>query len=228
MTTTKMLATFDAAASSFAASGARTWVYKPVPHIYHRIPAEEDLYALFRLGAKLVRRDIASSIRLDRRLKYAKGRKAAVKAAAEAGWSVARSEDFEWFVELQAETLARHGAVPVHSARELGFLASSFPDNIKLFAAEMGGSRRGGIVVFETSEVAHTQYIASSAEGRELGAVDVIADWLLADYEGTGKPWFDFGTSTLDNGHTLNEGLVRNKESYGARGITYDWYELAL
>jgi hypothetical protein len=29
-----------------------TLMYKAVPHIYHALPAEEDLYALFRHGAK--------------------------------------------------------------------------------------------------------------------------------------------------------------------------------
>jgi hypothetical protein len=29
-----------------------TLMYKAVPHIYHTLPAEEDLYALFRHGAK--------------------------------------------------------------------------------------------------------------------------------------------------------------------------------
>ena len=44
--------------------GMRAVVYKPVPHIYHRAPAEEDLYALFRFGARLLRRDVSSAIRM--------------------------------------------------------------------------------------------------------------------------------------------------------------------
>src|SRR5262249_47787360 len=42
-------------------AGVRTVTYKPVPHIYHRVPAEEDLYALFRQRARLVRRDVSSA-----------------------------------------------------------------------------------------------------------------------------------------------------------------------
>ena len=33
-------------------------VYRAIPHIYHRYPAEEDLYVLTRLGATLVARSI--------------------------------------------------------------------------------------------------------------------------------------------------------------------------
>jgi hypothetical protein len=42
------------------------------------------------------------------------------------------------------------------------------------------------------------------------------------------KPFFDFGISTVDNGRSLNLGLIRNKESYGARATVHDFYELDL
>ena len=42
------------------------------------------------------------------------------------------------------------------------------------------------------------------------------------------KTYFDFGISTERDGAYLNLGLVRNKESYGARGVAYDRYEIAL
>jgi hypothetical protein len=39
-------------------------IYKAIPHIFHKYPAEEDLYALFRNDANLYRRDISSVIDL--------------------------------------------------------------------------------------------------------------------------------------------------------------------
>ena len=57
-----MLALFEAMANSLRGQGVRTLLYKPVPHIYHRMPAEEDLYALFRSGARLIRRDMSSTL----------------------------------------------------------------------------------------------------------------------------------------------------------------------
>ena len=74
----------------------------------------------------------------------------------------------------------------------------------------------------------HAQYIGSTEQGRELGAVDLLVDALIERARADGKRWFDFGISTTDDGRHLNEGLVRNKESYGARGVAYDWYELDL
>lgn len=225
MTATRMLAAFDAVLERLRADGVRTWVYKPVPHIYHRVPAEEDLYALARHGARLVRRDLSATIALAERLPYSKGRKAAVKAAR--GLRVAPEADFGAFWALEEEALRRrHGVAPVHSADEIALLAGRFPDEIRLFTARAeDGALLGGVVVFETPVLAHAQYIASTPEGQERGAVDAVVDHLLADVY-AGRRWFDFGISTTDDGRALNAGLAGNKESYGARGVAYDWYEL--
>ena len=50
-------------------------VYKSIPHIYHNYPSEEDSYALFRYNAKLIRRDISSTINLNRELFFSKTKK---------------------------------------------------------------------------------------------------------------------------------------------------------
>ena len=40
--------------------------------------------------------------------------------------------------------------------------------------------------------------------------------------------YYEFGISTEQNGHVLNEGLIFQKEGFGARGVCYDAWELAL
>jgi hypothetical protein len=77
--------------------------------------------------------------------------------------------------------------------------------------------------VYETPLVAHVQYVASTEPGQRAGALDVLFDELLTNRYRT-KRWFDFGTSTTRAGRELNEGLVANKESWGARAILYDTY----
>jgi hypothetical protein len=57
--------------------------------------------------------------------------------------------------------------------------------------------------------------------------LDVIMDVLLNEVYRE-KAYFDFGISTVDNGRSLNLGLIQNKESYGARSTVYDFYELNL
>ena len=43
-----MLEVFEAMCHYLKSRVSRKLLYKAIPHIYHRLPAEEDLYALFR------------------------------------------------------------------------------------------------------------------------------------------------------------------------------------
>ncbi len=227
MSANGILRAFEAVTTFLAGAGVERLVYKPMPHVYHAAPAEEDLYALFRAGAKLVGRDLSSAIPLDGRLPYSKGRRASVKRAASGGIEVAPSADFHAFIALADSMLERHDATPTHTGDELAGLAARFTESIHLVAAHRAGELLAGVVVYETDVLVHTQYIAASEAGKELGAVDVIVDSLLASHEGR-KRWFDFGISTERGGEVLNAGLVRNKESYGARAVVYDRYALDL
>ncbi|WP_210493776.1 hypothetical protein [Patulibacter sp. SYSU D01012] len=225
---TRVAAWLEACAERLRADGVRRLVYKPAPHIYHRRPAEEDLHALWALGARLVRRDLSTTIRTADRPPFAKGRRAAVKKARDL--HVARDPDLHGYWALEEATLlGRHGVRPVHTADEIALLAARFPDEIALYTAREapGAPVLAGVVVYATPLVAHTQYIAAGPEGRARGGVDAIVDHLLREVH-PATPWFDFGISTVDEGRTLNAGLVRNKESYGGSTTVYDRYVLDL
>lgn len=85
----------------------------------------------------------------------------------------------------------------------------------------------GGVIIYESKNVAHGQYRHATEFGMELGAFDCIMDVLVNEVY-VNKPYVDFGTSMLDGGRKLNEGLIQNKESYGARATLYDIYELNI
>jgi hypothetical protein len=228
MTSRKMLRAMETAVQYYRDNGIRRLVYAPVPHIYHDVPAEEDLYALFRSGWTLTRRDLSSAIRLRRRLRASKGRRASVKRAGGSDLECGQSMDWVAFMQLEEALLReRHSTTPTHSAAELARLASRFPDAIKLFVASRSTRLVAGAVIYETPLVAHAQYLGASAEGRELGALDWLVSSLL-DEVYADKTYFDFGISTERDGSYLNLGLVRNKESYGARAVAYDRYEIAF
>ena len=223
-----MLELFDAMLAHLRAEGFRRLIYKAVPHIYHRVPAEEDLYALFRNGARLFRRDLSSTVEMRERLPFSKGRRWSVKQALKHGVEVARSSDFETFMAVEERVLgAKYGTRPVHTAAEMRLLAGRFPDNIKLFAAHRGGRMLAGVVVYESRQVAHAQYIAATDEGKAVGAADLIIGTLINDYYAD-KKFFDFGHSTEDGGRYLNAGLAENKQGFGARAVVYDFYEVEL
>lgn len=228
LTTRRTVAVIGEVIEHLGAAGVRSLVYKAVPHIYHRIPAEEALYALFVHGAVLVRRDCSSAVPQEGRLGYTKGRRSALRKAEKSQLTVVRDPAFGEFMQMEDEALKRrHGVVPVHTPEEIALLADRFPENIKLFTARSDGELLGGAIVYETATVAHTQYIAGTETGYAEHALDAVIDHLL-EVEYRQKRWFDFGISTTDEGRVLNEGLARNKESYGARAIAYDTYRLDL
>ena len=228
ITTPLMLDVFGALVDDLRALGIKKLIYKAIPHIYHLLPAEEDLYALFVHNARLFRRDVSSTIAADRRLPLAKNRKNSARLTQNDGLKVMRSEDFSEFMAIvDANLESRHGSKPVHTVTEMQFLANRFPENIKLFTVDQRGEMLGGAIIYESANVAHAQYIGTTPKGRALGALDAVMDVLLNEVYRE-KPFFDFGTSTVDNGRTLNHGLIQNKESYGARSIVYDFYELEL
>ncbi len=228
MTTDRMIEVFERLILELRQEGVKRLVYKAVPHMYHSLPAEEDLYALFINNARLIRRDVSSTIAASRRLPLAKNRPNPSTLARTHGLNVEPSHNFLQFMEITEDNLqARHGVSPVHTGAEMQLLAGRFPENIKLFAAERDGEMLGGVIVYESAKVAHVQYIGNTPKGRELGSLDVIMDVLL-NVVYREKAYFDFGISTVDEGRSLNLGLIQNKESYGARATVYDSYELDL
>ncbi len=71
-----MLHVFDAMMDALRSLGARRLVYKCIPHIYFQHPAEEDRYALFRHGGRLLRRELSSVLEAELgRSCYSKGKR---------------------------------------------------------------------------------------------------------------------------------------------------------
>jgi len=207
-------------------NGLTHLVYKAIPHIYHRIPAEEDLYALTRYGATLVRRDASSAILLAHRLPFRRLRQRQIRQAREQGLAVRKSDDYETFRGIVAEELGgKRGRSPVHTVAELRLLAARFPDNIELFGAYKNDVMLGGVLVYAGDVVAHAQYSFATPEGRRLGALDLVLDFLI-DERYADRRYFDWGISTTDDGRFLDIPLIENKESFGARTIVHDFYEL--
>ena len=230
LTSASVLSALDAVNAHYRERGFETVLYKPVPHIYHPYPAEEDLYGLFRLGAVLVARSIASVVPVAGRKRFSEARRGGLRKAERAGVVVRQSDAFaEFWESLDANLQARHGARPVHTLAEIRLLHGRFPERIQLFEARVGDAFGAGCVVFDTGSVAHAQYITSTAEGRDAGALDALFDHVVNVHcEREGKRYFDFGTSTEDGGRTLNAGLIFQKEGFGGRGVVYDTYRYPL
>jgi predicted nucleic acid-binding protein len=228
MTQFLMLEIFEKIVEHCKKEGITQVIYKAIPYIYHSVPADEDLYALFRNNAKLIARNVSSTIFMLEKRPFDGRRKESLRKAKKNNLFVKRSYDLKSFMDLAEYVLMeKHGVRPVHTIEELAPLMSRFPDNIKLFVSCKQDVMLAGIVMYESANVAHGQYAANSAIGRSIGAQDIIEDYLINEYY-KDKKYFDFGISTLKLGKELNEGLLTRKEGFGASAVTYDFYELIL
>ena len=206
--------------------GIRHVSYKAIPWIYHRLSAEEDLYALYHeCHARIVARDFATNIYLSAGLRWERVRRRGIVRAQNAGVVVERSNHYETFWQVLADNLMnKYGVKPVHSLQEIELLHGRFPQNIQLYQAVREGKVLGGVVLYISSQVVHAQYSSASPEGKKLGVIDLLYDQIFKDYRD--YPYFDFGRSTEHpDGSGLNENLVFQKEGYGGRGLCYDIYE---
>lgn len=208
--------------------GIKKLVYKCLPYIYFSQPSDEDRYALFINNTVLARRDISSTIFIQSRAPYTKGRKWAINKALKAEIAVEQSESWEEFWEILTEMLqTTHQVLPVHSLAEIKRLVDFFPENIKLFVAKKQKKIMAGIVIYEDRHWLHTQYMANTPAGKSVGALDLIVDRLLVEYY-PDKQILDFGISNEKEGRFLNLGLIAQKESFGARAVVHDFYEWIL
>lgn len=225
-----MLGALESIAAHYRELGYRRLRYKVVPAIYHLAPAEDDLYALFRLGARRYRSDLSAAIDLSNRgplgQRRARSRRRAEAAGVrtEQGWD----EIAAFWRILELNLSHRHGVSPVHSLAEIRLLHERFPEEILLVSAKIGEVPVGGTVLFATGTVMHMQYTATTEEGRAACATDLFMEHAITLARERGYRYFDFGTCTVDAGWTLDQGLYQFKTGFGAGGIVYDHYELDL
>lgn len=221
-----MLEIFEQVRNHLRTQGIHSVCYKAVPHIYHSYPGEEDLYALFRVGAELTRVEVSAVIALHERWPLDGRKRGNVRRAQREGVLIREVRDFEGFFEIVENRLAdRYQTVPVHSAKEMRLLAERFPENIRLFGAYLGNVMVAGAIVYMTPLVIHLQYLSSTAEGRTIFAVDCLVAHLLETLPAKHR-YFDFGISNEEKGRVLNTGLARYKEGFGGRAVvhqTFTW-----
>ncbi len=209
--------------------GVRALHYKCIPYVYHREPADEDRYALFRADAQSVVCNLASVVPLNQPFTARLGHRAA-RRIQRYGLEVERAHEVAeiWHI-IEDDRRIRHNTRPVHTLEEMRLLAGRFPDNITIYKTLQQGRIVAGAVVylFPESGVIHLQYAAANAEGFDIHAVDAIYHVLAEELRGRYK-WFDFGTSNEDGGRYLNTGMTAHKEEFGGCSVVYPQYKLDI
>lgn len=220
-----MLHALEAVVAHYRAQGYARFVYKPLPHIYARVPAQDDLYALFRLGATRFRCDLSSTIDLAGPREVSERRRRSLKKALKNVVVVDGAGRLpEAWAVLEDNLRRKHGAAPVHSLEEITRLAGLFPRGIQVRCATLEGRVEAALVLFATPRAWHAQYIASSEAGYEVSALDALFEATIAEAAAAGARYFDFGTSNEKEGTVLNAGLYGFKSEFGGGGVAHEHY----
>ena len=203
-------------------------IYKRIPDFYTSYPAQEDLYALFLLGAKLIRRDVSVAIDLKNPLPFQTLRKRMINKAKKNNLKILEVDDYSSYWNMLNDVLMeQHQVTPTHSLSEIESLRNHFPSNIRCFVAMDDDEILAGTIIYETEMVAHAQYLACSSRGRNIGALDLVIGHLVQNVY-LEKKYFNLGISTENGGRKLNQGLIAQKEGFGARTFIHDFYEVKI
>ncbi len=222
-----VLAIFKSVLSFLNANKMEKLLVKLIPSIYHKKPSEELNYALFLAEGQLTRRDTLAVLDLTKKNILSKDRKNGVKKGIENNFEIKEENDFEefWNKILIPNLAKKHQAKPVHYLEEIIKLKALFPENIRQFNVYQNGIIVAGTTIFETSTVAHSQYISGIEDKNDMGSLDFLHYHLLTEVF-KDKRFFDFGISNENQGRNLNNGLSYWKESFGASTIVHDFYEV--
>lgn len=211
----------------YSGLGYEKILYKAVPHVFHRYPAEDDLFALQNVGAKLVRRDLSAVIPAAGPAKISTLRKRGKSKALKSNVVIREGEFYEDFYALLSQALERHSTVPVHSLADFLKIKQRVNSRVKLIGAFENEILIAGTWLFLFDTALHTQYLANSSRGQEIGALDLLLFHVI-EQSVQQRLHLSFGASTEKGGTILNEGLMAQKEGFGARGLVLDQYEIAL
>lgn len=229
VTTADVLRLFEELNAYLRLHGFRRVLYRAIPWVYHRLPAEEDLYAMFwKCGARLQQRMSGTVIFMDEHLRWRKDHRRRLRQAQAAGVRVERNASLAEFWPVLNDNLQRKfQAQSVHTLEEIELLKSRFPNEIVQYNAYLGDKIVGGITFYVMGHVLHGQYSGTTDEGKQTGAMEAIYEQVMY-HDFTHCRYLDFGTSNEEGGRILNEGLIAHKEGYGGRTVCYDTYEWNL
>jgi hypothetical protein len=220
---------FEAVMTWFNDQGISKLNIKQVIPIYHKEPANEMDYILFKQGAALYRRDMNLAIDYAELPAISKSKMKNFRKLASAEFEIREETDFSsfWDTVLVPRLRARHGVKPVHTKEEIQLLHSRFPNNILQYNIYVDGTILAGITIFHFGKVVKSQYGATTDAGEKARALDYLFIHLIQKYKDTVR-FFDMGTVNEQQGKVYNKGLIKQKEELGCRVYSHDYYSLNL
>lgn len=211
----------DAVLATFKAQGYERFIYKSIPRMYHRMPSEDDEFALQQRGARLERMLLNCVVDLQGSLVLSSRKRRNLRRAEELRVVDDSTRIRDFHAMLASNLRERHGVSPVHSADELEHLSEEFSKEISLYLAYHANSIVAGCLVFRTSQCWHAQYIAMNSEGAQRGAVDFVLVSAIAAARSAGARYFSLGVSNEPKTGILNASLYGFKREFSGGGVLH-------
>ena len=190
-------------------------------------------FALLKNGFRYLKREISSVLQLPESVDHilpmfkAEARTATRKSIKQ-GVQVRRSDDYAAYYRiLKKNLMLRHNVTPTHSLEELERLAALFPEHIHLWGAFLDERMIAGVVNFICSnDTVLAFYISDDKTYQQYRSVNNLFYHIFQWAVENRFKFFDFGIFTVNE--DPNWGLGKFKESFGARGLFRDTFELLL
>ncbi|WP_291727925.1 hypothetical protein [Bernardetia sp.] len=211
-------------------------ILKPLPSYFNNNETIHRILNDKKINSQTVRVEANSVIELSTNTisKYSKRKQRNLQKAKKASLQVEKinySTDFWHIIEHNLKT--RYHISPVHSATEIQFLKDIFPQNIHFFVVKNSTQIMACSVAFIYQTTIHLQYMAATNEGKKVNALDFLIDEIIKNYPNYfNKNSFDYlslGVSeNRDEKETINEGLFKWKEEFGAKVCSHFVYQINL
>jgi hypothetical protein len=198
----------------------------PTPVCYHSTPFEDDIYALYTLGARCTGMKLSAGFPgLAPPSQSARTAHELRRTARRHPCHFRETDDVRAFwTHLERFLCEYHGARPVHTADEMALLKSRFPGHIRMVVAEAGGEVIAGLLIYLTDRVQRSQYIFRPSDDR--ARITARLTLHMATHPDYQRAWHDLGTSESPLTGQVDAGVLLNKEISGARGTivqTWTW-----
>lgn len=226
MRTSWMLDLFERLRARLVEDGLQALMYKTVPWPYQDYPAEEDLYALYLMGATCEDMKVTYALRPSHFAGVHETARNLRNRAVRAGVTVRLTNELATFFEIHRQMHEeRHMAEPLHSYEELAELTERFPEHILLYGAFEEETMIGGLMVFVDRTTVRMQKMGLTSRGRELYVQSLLVDALMreADFQ---DRWIDFGTSMDPSTGGLQHPVAFFKETLGGAAIVTRTFRL--
>jgi hypothetical protein len=226
---TTIITIFESLKDYLKTNQFRNFFIKPILPFYTDASYFEMEYSLVQKKADLYRKDINLFIDFKSNYLISKSKLKHFRRVSSLGLEIREDANFQlfWNHVLIPRLKEKHNANPVHTVEEIIYLHSKFPENIKQFNVYYENEILAGITLFVFKNGVKSQYGATTSLGEKKRALDFLFITLLNEFKDK-FDFFDMGTVSENEGKSINQGLLKQKQELGCSISEQNYYSFVL